>query len=66
MQIYRGIRFDVRRFDHGRWQWNVSFTNDNAPRFGGVEDSEDAAVRASEKKIDAWVSKGTIRMVSTE
>jgi hypothetical protein len=55
MMVYRGIRYDVRRFDDGRWEWHVYFKNENAPRFGGLEESEDAAVRVSQESIDGWV-----------
>jgi hypothetical protein len=55
MRTYRGIRYDIRRFDGDRWEWHVYFKNEDAPRFGGMEESEDAAVRVSEKNIDAWV-----------
>jgi hypothetical protein len=55
MKVYRGLLYDIRRLDEGQWEWNAYFKNENAPRFGGMEKSEYAAVRASEESIDRWI-----------
>ena len=43
MKVYRGLLYDIRRLDEARWEWNVYFKNEDAPRFGGMEKSEYAA-----------------------
>ena len=57
MRVYRGHRYDIRRLDEGRWEWNVFFNNEDAPRFGGMETSEYTAERASQESIDQWIER---------
>ena len=52
MKIYRGFRYDIRRFDEATWEWNVYIKS-----LGGMEKSEYAAERASQDSIDQLIER---------